>query len=171
LLADLISKHPSYSRRVAKSSNPRFPKLRIDAVPLPPAQNENPIANLANGYGANYLGRAGKASFIERLYNLAKARAWIDAGLMHEPEQSSIWFLSAYYNFTTGDRELARRDLYRVIAIEDPLGVSGGDQRRRRYDVAKDLQGVKRDELEKLWMQCWKDFKDGAKPMTMVPAK
>jgi hypothetical protein len=171
LLAELISKHPSYSRRLSKSSDPRFPKLRIEGVPLPPVPVDSPIAHLANGYGANYLVRAVKTSFIERLYNLARAKSWIDAGLMHEPEQASIWFLSAYYNFIAGDRELARRDLYRVINIEEPLGFNGGDQRRRRYDVAKDLQGEKRDELEKFWLQCWKEVKDGAKPMMMVPAK
>jgi hypothetical protein len=171
MLADLISKHPSYSRRLAKSSNPRFPKLRIEAVELPPVPANYLVAHFTNGFGADCLARVDNASFIERLYYLSRAAGWINEGLLHDPDKSSIWFLSAYFHFITGDVELTRRDLYRTIALEDPLAFNGGDQRKRRYDVAKDLQGEKRDELEKLWLKCWKEVKDGAKPMTMVPAK
>jgi hypothetical protein len=171
LLADLISKHPSYSRRLAKSSNPRFPKLRIQDVPEQQVSSQAQMASFANGYGASYLARAQSASFFERLYNLVQAKEWINEGLLYNPDHSSIWFLNAYFHFTAGDMELTKRDLYRAIAIEEPLGFDGGDQRRRRYDVAKDLQGEKRDALEKLWLECWKEVKNGAKPMTMVPAK
>lgn len=172
MLADLISKHPSYSRRLAKSSNDRFPRLRIEEVPMPPPPASFLLAHFTNGFGALNLARADASGFPERLYYLVEAKKWIDAGLMHDPDQASIWFLSAYFHHITGDRELTRRDLYRMIEIEDPLSFNGGEQRRRRYDVAKDLQGVKRDELEKLWLQCWKEVKDGAKPITLVvPAK
>ncbi len=58
LLADLISKHPSYSRRLAKSSNPRFPKLRIQEVPEQQVSSQAQMASFANGYGASYLARA-----------------------------------------------------------------------------------------------------------------
>jgi hypothetical protein len=170
LLADLISKHPSYSRRLGKSADQRFPKLRITGVPLQATNNDH-IASFANGYTASFLARAEKTSFAERFYNLSRAAEWINEGLMHAPDQSSIWFLSAYFHFIIGDSELTRRDLFRMIEIEAALAYDGGDQRKRRYEVAKDLQGAKRDELEKLWLNCWKEIKDGAKPMTMVPAK
>jgi hypothetical protein len=171
VLADLLSKHPGYSRRLAKSSDPRFPKLRIEGVALPPDSAQNSAANFANGFGASYLARVERADFFGRLYCLARAKEWIDTGLMNDPEQSSIWFLSAYFHFVMGDLELTRRDLYRMLDIESPLTFNGGDQRHRRYDVAKDLQGAKRDELEKLCVECLNEKKNGAKQMTMVPAK
>jgi hypothetical protein len=171
MLADLISKHPNYSRRLAKSSNDRFPRLRIESVPMPSVPESHQLANFTNGFGALNLARAEGSTFVERWYYLARAKEWINAGVLHDPDQASIWFLNAYFHFITGDEELTRRDLYRTIEIENPLAFNGGDQRRRRYEVAKDLQGEKRDELEKLWLKCWKEIKDGAKPMTMVPAK
>ena len=106
--------------------------------------------------------------FVEKSALLVRSRQWLDAGLLHAPEQSSIWYLDAYYYFRTGDLELARRDLYRVCKIEDPIDFNGGDQRRRRYEVAKDLQGEKRTELERLWVRTWREVNDGAKPMTMA---
>jgi hypothetical protein len=170
-LANLISKHPSYSRRLAKTSNDKFPRLRIEEVPMPPVPEDHLLSQFTTGFGASNLVQAQAASSVERKAHFAKAKEWIDAGLMHSPDQSSIWFLSAYLHYITGDVELTRRDLYRTIEIEDPLAFNGGDQRRRRYDIAKDLQGEKRDELEKLWLECVKEIKSGAKPMTMVPAK
>ena len=134
-----------------------------DAVPI----NAH-LAHFANGYAANFLARVEESGFFERGYYLKSARDWLDAALLHSPDQSSLWFLSAYYHFILGDRELAKRDLYRVITIEDPIAFNGRDQRVRRYEVAKDLQGVKRDELEKLWAVCWKEVTDGAKPIGMA---
>jgi hypothetical protein len=134
-----------------------------DLVPV-----NDQIGHFAGGFAAYHLVHAEDAPFFERCYHRAMARRWLDAGLLHAPDLSSVWFLSAFYYLTAGDLELARRDLYRLIAIEDPISFNGRDQRKRRYDVAKDLQGVKRDELEKLWLECWKELKDGAKPMSFA---
>lgn len=171
LLAKLIAEHPSYSRRLAKSSNDRFPRLRIEATPLELPQAGENLLSFANAFGASSLLRAQGLGFLERWSQLGKAKSWIDAGLSHYPDQSSLWFLDAYFNYTQGDLELARRDLYRAIAIENALPPNGGVQRQQRYEVARDFQGRERDELEKLWLTCWEEVKSGAKPMTMVPAR
>jgi hypothetical protein len=169
-LARLIAEHPEYSRRLAKAASERSPRLRIEATPLaiPPTEN---FVQYAAGFAADYLGRAENASFLHRWYELGKANQLIDLGLMLNPDESALWFLSAYLHWTIGDAELTRRDLYRTIAIEEPLQFNGGEQRRRRYEAARNFQGAKRDELEKLWQKCFEEIKHGAKPITMTPGK
>src|SRR6185295_3524384 len=94
-----------------------------------------------------------------------KAKEWIDVGVLHYPTDSTIWYLSAYYHLLQGDEELVRRDLLRTIDLEARLDFNGRVARDRRYTAAKELQGEKRDELEKLWLKYWKESKDGAQPM------
>ena len=76
--------------------------------------------------------------------------------------------MSAYFHHLKGDKELVRRDLFRMIAIEGDLDSL---LRKRRFAAAKDLQGPKRDALEKLEQQCWEEAKKGVKPITLVPTK
>lgn len=159
-LTELIAADDEYYGR-------RLPKGRLVGIrALPPdaavsALTEDQLADFAQGFGAYWLGK-GEA---------AKATDWIDRGLLHAPHVSAEWFLSAYYNHLRGDLELVRRDLFRIIPIEDPLAFDGPNQRKRRYAAAKDLQGEKRDELEKIWLQCWKEYKDGVRPMTFAEPK
>ncbi len=157
-LAALMAKHPDYSRRLAKAATDREPKLRIEALPegSPPANDELPEFSLA---------LAATALVKE---DMPKAKKWIDIGILHFPHESAIWFVSAYYHHLQDDRELVRRDLFRLIETE---GLLESPQRKRRFEVVKDIQGPKRDELEKLWLECWKEAKEGVKPMTLVPAK
>ena len=98
-----------------------------------------------------------------------KAKAWIDSALFHHPNESGVWFLSAYYHHARGDAELARRDLFRVIALEGEF--NGSAQRKRRYEAAKDIQGKTRNELETLWLDCFREAKDGAKPLAITKEK
>ena len=158
MLAALVAKHADYSRRLAKTSNEREPKLRIEVLPegSPPANDELPEFSLA--FAATALAKE----------DMPKAKKWIDIGTLHFPHESATWFFSAYYNHLQGDKELVRRDLFRLIETE---GMLESPQRKRRFEVVKNLQGQKRDELEKLWLECWKEAKDGVKPMTLVPAK
>ena len=85
------------------------------------------------------------------------------------PDEAATWFLSAYSNHLNGDKELVRRDLFRMIELEgrDPAG----PVRKRRYEAVKDIQGEKRDELEKVWQECLKESREGARPITLVPEK
>jgi hypothetical protein len=155
-LAGLIAKHPDYSRRLGKAANAREPKLRVESLAAVGADDE---------LAKNSIALAAEALKKE---DMPKAKKWIDTGLLHSPQESSIWFLSAYYNHLQGDKELVRRDLFRMIAAEgeiDPL------KKNRRYQVASDLQGEKRGELEKLSQDCWKEAKEGVKPITLVPEK
>ncbi len=160
-LAELISKHPDFSRRLVKVLAGQEPKLRIEGKPPEPLPPNDQLADFSVGYGATALAQG----------ELVKAKEWLDVGLLHYPNDSSIWFLSAYYNHMLGDRELVQRDLRRLIDIEGRLDFNGPLQRKRRYLAAKDLQGEKRDELEKFWLVVWKEAKDAPKVMTMVPEK
>src|SRR5262249_10334500 len=153
----LIAKHPDFSRRLRPGAA-RDPRLKIAAAPTEPASDDQqPAASI--GYASSALAR-GEAD---------KAKKWIDTAVLHYPEESAVWFLDAYYNLRQGDRELVRRDRYRAIDIE--ADINGAFQRKRRYEAAKDIQGPKRDELEKLWQEYWREPKDARKPMTLVPAK
>ena len=93
---------------------------------------------------------------------------------MHYPNESAVWFLSARYNFLNSDetaesrRELVKRDLYRVIELEGPLAFNGPAQRKRRYEAAKDFQGTARVDLEALWLDAFREVKDGGKPITLA---
>ena len=132
LLAALIARHPDYSRRLAKSADPRRPKLRIEVL-RPEEVPPNQLPSFSIGYAAEALASG----------DMEKAKKWIDTGILHYPEESAIWFLSAYYNHLQGDKELVRRDLYRVIDIEGELDFNGPTLRKRRYQAAKELQGQK----------------------------
>jgi hypothetical protein len=144
-----------FARRLPKGRAVRFEKAEGQAA------SGDEVGDVSVGYAAQALSRG----------EMAKAKEWIDTGLLHHSTESAIWFLSAYYNLQNKDEELARRDLYRMIAIEGRLDDSTSVQRKRRYAAAKDLQGEKRDELEKLWLACWKEAKNGAKPMKFATEK
>jgi hypothetical protein len=147
----------------AKHFARRLPKgraIRFEEDAKQPNANKQ-LAEFSVGFAADALARG----------QMEKAKEWLDVGLLHYPADSAIWFLSAYYNHLRGDEELARRDLFRTIAIESKLDFNGRVARDRRYTAAKDIQGEKRDELEKLWLQCWKESKDGIPAMKFAKEK
>lgn len=161
LLAKQIAQHPDFSRRLAGGPKARDTRLKIEVLPPDPVPSDDQLAEFSIGYAASALARG----------DLDKAKDWIDKGMLHLPGESAVWFLSAYYNHLRGDSELVHRDLYRVIDIEGLLAFNGPLQRKRRYLAAKDLQGPKRDELEKLWLQYFKEARDTPWTMTMVSGK
>lgn len=143
----------------AKGFARRLPKgrmLRIEQDPRQAAANKE-LNDFSIGYGAEALAKN----------ELDKANGWLEIGRLHYPADSTVWYLSAYYHHLRGDEELTRRDLYRTIEVENRLDFNGRVARNRRYEAAKALQGEKRDELEKLWLKCWKEVKDG----TQLPLK
>jgi hypothetical protein len=144
-----------YARRLPKGR-----PVEIRTVPLD-APTSDQLGEFSVGYGALALAHG----------HMDKAKAWLDVGTLHYPHDTSVWFLSAYYNHVNGDAELARRDLYRIVEMEGRLDFDGPTQRKRRYAAAKDLQGPTRDGLEKLWRQCFKEVKDGATPMKLAEKK
>jgi hypothetical protein len=158
LLAGLLAKHPDYSRRVARSTDAREPKVRIEALMVEPSS--------ADANRAAESAESAAAALAKE--DTTKAQEWIDLGILHYPNDSTIWFLSAYYHYLKGDTELVRRDLFRMIAIE---GDRDSFLRKRRFAAAKDLQGPKRDVMEKIEQQSWDEAKKGVKPITLVPAK
>ncbi|QJW96778.1 hypothetical protein [Frigoriglobus tundricola] len=169
-LTDLLIKHPLYARRVIRPEQ-GAPKVRIKSIGGPKAADDQ-VANFSLATGAKLLAKA-DASAADK----AAAKAWVDAGLLNYSNESAVWFLSAQYNFLYGDEdktrrlELVRRDLYRVIDLEGPLAFNGPAQRRRRYEAAKDFQGAARNELEALCLECYRDVKDGAQPITLAEPK
>lgn len=156
-LRDLIAEDKKYFGRRLPQGRP----IQIRAGP-PEIPSSDELGEFSVGYGALALSRG----------DLPRAKAWIDAALLHYPHDPAVWFLSAYYNLVIGDVELARRDLYRLIELEGRLDFDGPALRKRRYAAAKDLQGDKRNELERLWLTCWREVKDGvAKPLKLAPSK
>ncbi|WP_439625643.1 hypothetical protein [Gemmata sp.] len=153
-----------YGRRLpkARTGEPRPVEIRGAAAPAPgDTLSSDQVGTYTEGFGALALQKG----------DMAKAKEWIDAGQLYAPHLSSVWFLSAYYHHLKGDAELARRDLYRTIELEVPVDFDGPSQRKRRYRVAKDLQGEKRDQIEKLWLTAWKDYREGAKPPAFAEPK
>ncbi|VTU00707.1 unnamed protein product [Gemmataceae bacterium] len=153
-----------YGRRLpkARTGEPRPVAILAVAAPAPgDTLTADQVGTYAEGFGALALLKG----------DLVKAKEWIDAGQWYAPHLSSVWFLSAYYHHLKGDAELARRDLYRTIELEAPLDFDGPSQRKRRYRVAKDLQGEQRDQVEKLWLAVWKDYREGAGPPAFAEPK
>jgi hypothetical protein len=155
LLAKLLRDHPTYRRRA-----PADKLVRIVQI-SGPAYSDDQVATFSLAYGAQLLAKG----------EMTKAKEWLDVGLLHYPNVSAVWFLSAYYNFLNDDSELVARDLQRVIELEGTLGFNGPAQRKRRYEYAKDLQGTKRNALEGIWLLRFREVKDGAKPITLTPPK
>jgi hypothetical protein len=161
LLAKLIRENPTFKRRAPAD------KLVLLVRGEGPTYSDDQVGDFSTALGAKLLAKA-DASKEDR----AKAKEWLDVALLHYPNEAAVWFLSAYYNLAIAkDEELARRDLYRTIDLEGPLAFNGPAQRKRRYEVARDLQGVVRNNLEALWLDCFREVKDGAKPMPLVPKK
>ena len=160
LQAKLLRDHETYRRRVPAGKQVQFAK--IESVPI-----DDQLANFSLAVGGNLLAKAGDSK-----EDAARARDWLDVAMLHYPHESAVWFLDAYYQFAVAkDDELTRRDLFRVIGLEGDVAFNGPGQRKRRYEAAKDLQGPTRKKLEDLWLVCFRDVKDGAKPITMTPRK
>ncbi len=155
LLAKLLRDHPTYKRRA-----PADKQVRIVRVTGPP-DTDPQAARFSMAYGAKLLSGT----------DAKKTKTWLDSALLHYPSEAGVWFLSAYYNHAKGDAELVRRDLYRMIELEGAIAFNGTAQRKRRYDAAKDIQGKERNELEALWLEYFREVKDGAKPITMTKEK
>jgi hypothetical protein len=158
LLAKLIRDHATYKRRAPVG---RAVRIERDAA----TSTEAPIADFNLPLGGKLLAQAAKSP-----EDLQKAKEWLDIATLHYPNEAAVWFLSAYYHYAYAkDEELTRRDLYRVVELEGPLAFDGTTQRKRRYEAAKDLQGATRVKFEELWLQCFREVNDGAKPITLTP--
>lgn len=160
LLGELLLAHPKYRDRVVKVPAPAgrtWAKVRFEKVAGPVYPGEW-LGNFSEGYGAELLAKG----------EMEKAEQWLEVGRLHYPHLSGVWFLSAYYHYLKDDAELVERDLKRVVDLE-VLQFNGDERRRARYEVAKDLQGAKRVELEKIWERRYREVKDGAGPITLVP--
>jgi hypothetical protein len=155
LLAQLLRAHPTYRRRA-----PVDKRVLIVKTGGPP-YSDTQVADFSLGYGAELLAKG----------EMKKAKEWLEVGLLHYPNESAVWFLSAYYNQLNGDAELVGRDLQRVIELEGRLQFNGPAQRKRRYEAAKDLQGPKRVALEDAWLARFREVRDGAKPITLAASK
>ena len=155
LLAKLLRDHPAYKRRAPSDKQVKI--VRVSG----PADTDAQEGRFSLAYGAKLLEGT----------DAKKAKAWLDSALLHYPNESGVWFLSAYFNYTNGDTELVRRDLYRMIELEGPIEFNGTAQRKRRYEAAKNIQGKVRNELESLWLDYFREVKDGAKRMTMTKEK
>lgn len=151
LLAKLLRDHPTYKHRA-----PADKQVRIVKAKGPPDWDTQ-VSIFSIGYGAQLLAKG----------DLDKAKEWLDVGMLHYPNVSAVWYLSAYYNHLKNDSELVGRDLQRVVELEGPLAFNGPAQRKRRYEVAKDIQGKKRITLENAWLERFQEVKDGAKPITL----
>ena len=127
-----------------------------------PAYSDDQVAEFSLGYGAELLAKG----------EMAKAKEWLDVGLLHYPNVSAVWFLSAYYNFLKDDSELVARDLQRVIELEGTLYFNGPAQRKRRL---RDREGPARHEAQFGWKtlgsSASREVKDGAKPITLMAAE
>ena len=159
LLAQLLRDHPDFKRRT-----PADRLVKIAPVTANPADEQ--LADFGLAYGAKLLAKPNPSATDKE-----KARAWLEASRLHYPNEAGVWFLSAYYHHTSGDAELARRDMFRVVELEGPLSFNGPIQRKRRSDAAKDLQGTARVELDALWLDAFRATKDGERPITMVERK
>jgi hypothetical protein len=159
LLAKLLRQHPEFKRRA-----PADKRVVIAPVTANPADEQ--LANFGMAYGAKLLAASNPTPA-----DTAKAREWLEAARLHYPNEAGVWFLSAYFHHTTGDKELARRDMFRVVELEGFLSFNGPVQRKRRSDAAKDLQGAARAEVDALWLDAFRATKDGERPITMTPAK
>ncbi len=155
LLAKLLRDSDKYKRRVPADKQVRI--VKAGGAPDTGAR----VGTFSVAYGAKLLTGTDEK----------KAKAWIDSAILHHPHEAGVWFVSAYYHHATGDTELVRRDLYRMIELEGPLTFGGSPQRKRRYEAAKDLQGKARNELEALGLEYYHEVKDGGKPITMTKAK
>lgn len=159
LLAQLLREHPDFKRRT-----PADRLVKIAPVTANPADEQ--LADFGLAYGAKLLTKANPSQADKD-----KAREWLEASRLHYPNEAGVWFLSAYYHHTSGDAELARRDLFRVVELEGPLAFNGPIQRKRRSDAAKDLQGAARADLDALWLDAFRATKDGERPITMIGRK
>ncbi|MCS6865101.1 MAG: hypothetical protein RMJ56_12035 [Gemmataceae bacterium] len=157
-LAQLIRDHAVYKRRAPAG---RLVRIERDAA----TSTDAPIPDFNLLLGGKLLAQANNSP-----EDLQKAKDWLEVATLHYPNEAAVWFLSAYYHYAIAkDDELTRRDLYRVVELEGPLAFDGTAQRKRRYEAAKDLQGATRAKFEELWLECFREVKDGAKPITLTP--
>lgn len=174
-LANLLVNDPKYAARVVRPEQPADPTIprlppKVRIQPLSgPAYPDDQVANFSLAYGSKLLSEAGDSKAAK-----AKAKQWLDVAMLHYPNESAVWFLSARYNQMNSDEskesrmELVKRDLFRVVDLEGPLAFNGPAQRKRRYEAAKDFQGPARADLEAMWLEAFREAKDGGKPITLA---
>lgn len=153
LLAKLIREHKDYKRHA-----PAGTQVKIVAVGEPVAGDRDRFSLAA---GAKLLEGTDEK----------KTRAWLDGAVLNFANESGVWYLSAYHHYLKGDTELVRRDLHRMVELEDARALNGAAQRTRRYEAVKNLQGKERNDLDALWQECLREAKDGPKRITMTKEK
>lgn len=155
LLAKLIRDHKDFKRRA-----PADKQVKIVRTGGPPN---------VDGEGDGFSVAAGAKLLAGG--DEKKVRAWLDGALLRYPNESGVWFLSAYHHHAKGDAELVRRDLFRLVALEAPFGLNAAAQRKRRFEDTKALQGKERNELDALVTEYLRAVADGAKPITLTKEK
>lgn len=83
---------------------------------------------------------------------------------LHNPEDSTAWFLSAYCHLALGEQLLAERDLRRVATHEKDARGGQSITRRRRLEW---MQGAERQRLEELLMKVTVDMAKGKPPLSL----
>jgi hypothetical protein len=156
-LEKLLRESPKYGRRA-----PAGKRVVIGKLTGTPYRDDQ-LADFSLAYGGKLMAKAATSNA-----DRDRAKEWLDLATLHFPNESGVWFLSAYYNLAIlKDDELTKRDLHRVINIEGVVEFNGPPQRKRRYEAAKDLQGRTRDKLETLWLDYFREAKNGAAPIAL----
>jgi hypothetical protein len=160
LLKSLLEKHPKWKRRAQAGV---ILKLNVRA----PQSKESRW--LRPSFAAAELAKVEfPAAFLEQV-----------SAIRHIPDSSATLFLSALYHAhiaqartddaAKGDWELVQRDLYRVIEMEGELqpAYSWYEERYHRYEVAKNIQGPVRHQVEELEHWLRREMRDGRRQIQL----
>ena len=150
----LLKKHPDWKRRAK-------PGVKIKSTVQADTSDESRWLNPF--YTAEALAKN----------KMPQAKLSLASTTRHFPGSSGTWYLSALYNSCLGDRELVRRDLYRVIQLEGQLVPSRNsyrnDSRTSRYDLAEKVHGPERAVVETLEPWLRREMRDGRPQIQLVP--
>jgi hypothetical protein len=112
-----------------------------------------------------------KALSCMRLLDVETSRDYATTAILHNPDDSTAWFVRGLGYLLAGDHERADRDLRRVAMREAPVQPDGGGQRVRRVRELEMIQGVHRRRAEVVLARMALDLRDGKPPVIRLEAE
>lgn len=146
-LKKMLDDHPVWRKRSAVRADSR---LVVEyGSPSGPVSFNYDLGPLTAIHGT-------RAVFTDR----GEMRAQVRTALMHNPNNSTLWYLSAAFNILDKREDLAMRDLRRVVLLEKEPEIYdfAVEAKKARIQVLEPFQGTMRHRVEDLLDKAFLDY-------------
>lgn len=152
-LKKMLDEHSVWKKRSAVRADSKL--VLVYGNPTGPVPFNYDLGRLAAVHGARGI-----------LTDTGELRTRVRTALMHNPNNSALWYLSAGFHVIDKREDLALRDLRRVVLIEkDPdIDDFAVQAKKARISILEPFQGTTRHRVEKLLDKAYLDYQANKQP-------